>query len=112
MNNISHIENKSSILTLSSQVIGGADALEFSMEIRTIVERNVQYVIVDMSKVELINSSGLGMLVSGLSTMKKAGGTLKLAFVPNKVQQLLEMTHLDTVLNSYLTIQEAQESCK
>ncbi|MBK9247284.1 MAG: STAS domain-containing protein [Ignavibacteria bacterium] len=104
--------NKSSILTLGSQVIGGSDAMDFSMELRTIVEGNIQYVIVDMSKVELINSSGLGMLVSGLSTMKKAGGTLKLACVSAKVKQLLEMTHLNTVLNSYHTIQEAEESCK
>lgn len=112
MSNPSKTDRKSAILSLGKQVIGGADALDFSMELRTITERNVPNVIVDMSSVELINSSGLGMLVSGHSTMKKSGGTLKLAAVPDKVRQLLEMTHLNTVLTSYPTIQEAEESCK
>ncbi len=112
MSNTPYNEVKHAILSLGKQVIGGADALDFSMELRSITERNIPHVIVDMSSVELINSSGLGMLVSGHSTMKKSGGTLKLAAVPDKVRQLLEMTHLDTVLTSYPTIQEAEESCK
>ncbi|MBI3258439.1 MAG: STAS domain-containing protein [Ignavibacteriae bacterium] len=98
------------VIVLPNQVIGGADALEFSADIRKFVERNVQLIIVDMSAVELINSSGLGMLVSGLSLMRKIGGLLVLAAVPDKVQGLLGMTHLNTVFQSYPTIQQAEES--
>lgn len=98
------------IIPLRSRVIGGADALEFSSELRKFSEQNIQHVIVDMSAVELINSSGLGMLVSGLSIMRKIGGTLVLAEVPEKVKGLLEMTHLNTVLQSFPTIKQAEES--
>jgi anti-sigma B factor antagonist len=98
------------VIVLRSQVIGGADALDFSAEIRKYTSQNIQHVIVDMSAVELINSSGLGMLVSGLSMMRKIGGTLVLAAVPEKVQVLLNMTHLNTVLHSYPTIKQAEES--
>lgn len=100
----------SAVITLPNQVIGGADALEFSANIRKFTEQNVQHIIVDMSVVELINSSGLGMLVNGLSLMRKIGGSLVLAAVPQKVQGLLDMTHLNTVLQSYPTIQQAEES--
>ncbi|MFN8358915.1 MAG: STAS domain-containing protein [Candidatus Kapaibacterium sp.] len=112
MSNTAQHANTSATIALGKQVIGGADALDFSMELRKLAEQNVPNVIVDMSAVELINSSGLGMLVSGHSTMKKSGGSLKLAAVPDKVRQLLEMTHLDTVLHSYPTIHDAEESCK
>jgi len=98
------------VVSLESQVIGGADALEFSTEIRKLTEQKIQHVVVDMSAVELINSSGLGMLVSGLSIMRKVGGTLVLAEVPDKVKGLLEMTHLNTVLQSFSTIKQAEES--
>ena len=103
---------KFAVLSLGKQVIGGVDALDFSLELRAIAQSNIVNIIIDMSSVELINSSGLGMLVSGLSTMKKSGGTLKLVAVPEKVQHLLEMTRLDTVLHSYPTLQEAEESCQ
>lgn len=103
-------QSLSAVIALGNQVIGGADALDFSAAIRKFTEQSIQHIIVDMSSVELINSSGLGMLVSGLSIMRKIGGTLVLAAVPDKVQTILDMTHLNTVLQSYPTIKQAQES--
>ena len=85
------------VIRLSARVLGGSDAVNFAERIRTLLADGVQKVVVDLSAVEIMNSSGLGMLVAGHSTMKRAGGTLAFYHVPDSVQNLLRMTHLDSV---------------
>ncbi|MFP4370576.1 MAG: STAS domain-containing protein, partial [Candidatus Kapaibacterium sp.] len=83
-------------------------ALEFTKELQKLASKNVDYIILDLSKVELMNSSGLGMLVSGLSSMKKNDIRLVLADVPEKVNNLLNMTHLDKVFEIYENVADAE----
>lgn len=97
-------------LVLKEQVLGGTEAMAFSAQLRELADKGVRCVIIDMSHVQIMNSSGLGMLVSGLSTMRKFGGVIKFAAVPDKVRQLLKMTHLDSVFESYETPDEARKS--
>lgn len=102
--------NQTETIALKEQVLGGTEAMAFSAQLREFADRGVRCVIIDMSRVEIMNSSGLGMLVSGLSTMRKFGGVIKFAAVPEKVRQLLKMTHLDSVFESYATPEEAEQS--
>ncbi len=97
-------------IVLKEQVLGGTEAMAFSAQLRELAVNGVGCVIIDMSRVEIMNSSGLGMLVSGLSTMRKFGGVIKFASVPENVQHLLKMTHLDSVFESYPTPDEAKQS--
>ena len=57
-----------------------------------------------------MNSSGLGMLIGGLTTMKKAEGNLKLANVTDKIQSLLVITKLITIFEFYNSVDEAAKS--
>lgn len=97
-------------VALPSQVFGGPQAVEFSAGLHEFAENGGLCVVVDLSNVELMNSSGLGMLVSGLTSMRKYGGTLKLAIVPNKIEHLLKITRLDTVFELYLSVEKAISS--
>jgi len=97
-------------VTLGANVLGGADAVEFSGVVRELGENGVAKLVIDMSAVQVMNSSGLGMLVASLSTMRKYGGTVLFSDVPQNVQALLKMTHLDSVFKMYSTIQEALDS--
>ncbi len=85
------------VITLGKNVLGGNEALEFSSKLEDLCKSDVSLVAVDLSKVELMNSSGLGMLVNGLSAMKKHDKSLVLVAVPQKVDTLLKMTHLNEV---------------
>lgn len=109
-NSAIHPDKSTEVLVLKEQVLGGTEAMAFSSQLREMADRGVRCVIIDMSRVEIMNSSGLGMLVSGLSTMRKFGGVIKFASVPDKVKQLLKMTHLDSVFESYSTPDEALKS--
>ena len=92
-------DNIDSSISLPTNVLGGVEAVEFSNKVRTAAESGVKKLVVDMSNVEVMNSSGLGMLVAALSTMRKFGGAITFVSVPDKVMTLLKMTHLDSVFD-------------
>lgn len=47
-----------------------------------------------------MNSSGLGILIGSMTTIKNAGGEMKLAAVTEKVQSLFMITKLVTIFDT------------
>lgn len=107
------IENKLGVVTiaLGENVHGGNEAVEFSAKLIELSHDYVKYVIIDLRNVKMMNSSGLGMLVAGLNTLKKANITMYLAGVTEKIEHLLRMTHLDKVFKTFIDYDDAVESC-
>ena len=66
--------------------------------------------LVNMARVTMIDSSGIGELVSGYTTTANHGGRLKLCSLPPKVSDILEITQLITVFEVFDSEQEAIES--
>ena len=98
------------ILELKGNIMGGDDEAVFYDKLRELIDQNKKKVVLDLAKVEWINSRGLGILISGLTTMRNSGGQLKIARVVEKVKSLLTMTRLITVFDSYETVDEAVAS--
>jgi len=98
------------ILELKGNVMGGPEATEFSDTLKKLLTEGKKNLILDLSEVKFMNSSGLGMMISGLTTVKKEGGLLKLACVAEKIQSLLMITKLITIFETYDTIEEAIKS--
>jgi len=59
------------ILEMSGKLMGGPDADAFAEILKTLIHEDVKNVIVNMEKVKWVNSTGLGILISGYSTLKK-----------------------------------------
>jgi anti-anti-sigma factor len=57
--------------------------------------------VVDLSAVDAIDSSGLGALISGLKAARQAGGDLRIAAPSEQVTAVLELTNLNRVLKAY-----------
>ena len=70
---------------------GGCAALQRHLE--DVLPREA-YVILNLEKVDSVDSSGLGLLVRWLSRTKTLGGTLKLCAVPANVREVLRVTRL------------------
>ncbi|MFC5381184.1 anti-sigma factor antagonist [Aquipuribacter nitratireducens] len=64
-------------------------------------------VVVDMSAVEFIDSSGLGALVAGLKAARQGGGDLRIARLAPQVLTVLQLTNLDRVMRPYASVEEA-----
>lgn len=95
------------LLKFGKQLLGGNDALNLISRLNELSSQNIKYVVADLSKVEIINSSGLGMLVSALTTLKKYEIELLLCCLPEKIKKLLEMTHLNKIFRSFESTEKA-----
>lgn len=98
------------VVELKGDVMGGDDTKEFNQLLHKLIDEGKKNVIVDLSGVKFMNSSGLGMLISGLTTMKKENGNLKLANVGDKIESLLIITKLITIFETYESVDEAVKS--
>lgn len=81
--------------------------MEFSQAVKECMGQGIENLVVDLSGVELMNSSGLGMLVAASRTLHAGGGVLALAGANEKLQKLFAMTRLDSVFRQYGTTEEA-----
>jgi anti-sigma B factor antagonist len=98
------------ILRLKGDVMGGPDGSKLHDQLRELKENDQTNVVVDLSKVRFMNSSGLGMLIGGLATMRNAGGDLRLANAADRIQSLLVVAKLLTVFKHYESVDDAVES--
>jgi anti-sigma B factor antagonist len=54
-----------------------------------------------------MNSSGLGILITSLTSLRNAGGDLKICGASDRIESLLMVTKLITVFKHYKTLDEA-----
>ncbi len=95
------------VLALQGSVLGGPDATALNDELHKLAEKKKRNIVVDLSDVQSMNSSGLSMLITALTTMKNAGGDLKLAGASKKIESLLVITKLSTVFELYPNVKKA-----
>jgi anti-sigma B factor antagonist len=100
------------IIELSGNVMGGPDATALNEQVHKLLDAGVRKVVIDLHDVQFVNSSGLGMLIGSLTTMRNAGGNLKLACVSKKVQTLIEVTKLHSVFELHSSVSTAITSFK
>ncbi len=98
------------VLMPKGKIMGGPDAGAVKERLHQLIDEGKKKVVVDLSGVSWMNSSGLGILIGGLTTMRNAGGDLKLAGTTDKVQNLLMVTKLITIFESFDTVEEAVTS--
>jgi anti-sigma B factor antagonist len=75
-----------------------------------IASANSKNILLDLSGVTTIDSSGIGELVGSYTTVTNKGGKLKLLHLPAKLNELLHVTQLITVFEVYENEQEALDS--
>jgi len=98
------------ILDMSGKLMGGPDAETFAEILKTLIHEGCHNVIVNMEKVNWVNSTGLGILISGYSTLRKSGGELKLLKVSERIENIFIVSKLHTVFRSYQEEDEAVRS--
>ena len=78
--------------------------------IKDIVDQGNQKVVVDLGDVGFIDSTGLGELVAAYTTARGKNATLKLANLTKKIDDLMEITQLSSVFETYESLDEAVKS--
>ncbi len=98
------------VIKLKGNIMGGPDGAKLHDTLHELKEKNKKNVVIDLSRVKFMNSSGLGMLISGMTTMRNAGGDLRLANAADRIQSLLIITKLITVFKHFDSVEKATAS--
>ncbi|MDD3732521.1 MAG: STAS domain-containing protein [candidate division Zixibacteria bacterium] len=105
------LENDIVVLDVSGKIMGGEETTMFHGKIHEYITLNKKKFVIDLAKVDWMNSIGLGMLISAFTTVKNAGGRLVLANI-TKIESVLTITRLITVFEHYDSRKEALKSFK
>jgi anti-sigma B factor antagonist len=77
----------------------GEGASSFRDMVRDLASRGHKKILLNLAEVSYIDSSGIGELVSGFTTVTNSGGQLKLLNLTKRVKDLLQITKLYTVFD-------------
>lgn len=98
------------IISLQGKITIGSGDTQLREVITSAVNGGKTNVLLDLSGVTTIDSSGIGELVGSYTTVTNRGGKLKLLHLPAKLNELLHVTQLITVFEVYENEQEAVNS--
>jgi len=83
-----------------------AEAPEVKARVRSLIDRGVSRIILDLTELEFVDSSGLAVFVSALKATRQAGGWLKLFGIQELPREIFTLTRLDQVFELYETRRE------
>lgn len=110
MNLNTEVRNGVVVIELAGDVMGGPEAIKLKDKINQLLDESLLKVVIDLSGVDRMNSSGLGILINALTTFKQNDGDLKLGGTTELIQNLLKITKLDNLFESYETVDSAVNS--
>lgn len=94
------------IVTVETDRIDAALAIRFKDEMRDVTNGGPDRVVLDLSQVAFIDSSGLGAIVASMKQLDK-GRRLDLAGLTPTVDKVFRLTRMDTVFTLYPTLDDA-----
>jgi anti-sigma B factor antagonist len=100
------------VLDMSGKITIGEGSVALRTAIRRLLEEGKKRILLNLSGISYIDSSGIGELVSSYTAINKEGGQLKLLNLTQKIQDLLTITKLLTVFDVYDNEAEALNSFK
>jgi anti-sigma B factor antagonist len=89
------------ILDMKGRITVGPEATALREAVAAAVADGVKQLVLNLAQVDFIDSTGLGAVVMCSTTMRKAGGTVKLLNLNRRNIELLVMTKLATVFETY-----------
>ena len=103
--------NDAVVFDITGKFLGSVDGPSFREALTGYKEAGVKKVVVDLAKADLMDSSGIGEMISGLTSMRNAGGDMRLANMQKRIRNVFLMTRLlGSVFEDYDSLDDALAS--
>ena len=100
------------IISLSGRMVGDQEDITFRACIDRLIDQGINRIVVDLHDVVLLDSGGIGVLISKLLSVRRRGGDLRLAHLTPRTERLLAITHLLSIFSTYPSVEAAVRSFK
>lgn len=113
------MENSMNLKVSPRTAPGGVQALDLEGEVDVYtapalrqaildqVEKGTKHLLVDLTRVEYLDSTGLGILIGGVKRLKEQGGSLRLVGPSARITRIFDITGLNKIFDVYATEQDA-----
>ena len=98
------------VVDLEGKLMLGEDTEQFRTRIRELIDSGAKKILLNMGNVNYLDSSGVGELVRAYASASSQGGQLKLLNLTKRLHDLLSVTKLLTVFETYENEMRAMES--
>lgn len=89
------------IIDLKGKILIGDGIDELRQSIKSVIEGDEKKILLNFKEVPYLDSTGLGEVVRSYTSVKKEGGDVKIINLTNKVRDLLSVTKLITVFETF-----------
>lgn len=93
--------NGITVLDIEGRIVLGEESNSFREKVKGLLAAGKKKIVLNMQNVSYIDSAGLGTLVATFHSAKSQGATLKLANLGAKFREVLQVTKLMTVFDTY-----------
>ena len=100
------------VLELKGTITLGSGDVNMRDKIKELLGQGHKQIVIDLGEVSFMDSTGLGELVAAYTTARHQQATLKLSNLTKKIKDLLSITQLAAVFESYESLDEAVASFK
>jgi anti-sigma B factor antagonist len=105
-----HMAGDVAVLTLSGRLVLEDTESPLRPEIERLMKGGCTKLILELSRVTYIDSSGLGLLVAKFVSLRRAGGDLRLVHPTPRSMHLMTITNLASVFETYVSEDAAVRS--
>jgi anti-sigma B factor antagonist len=105
----SRAEGEVTVLQVMDRRIDARSAPDLKQRIGSYISGGAEWLVLDLSEVEFVDSSGLGAIVSALKLLGRRGD-LVISGARESVQALFKLTRMDKVFRMFGTVEEAQQA--
>ena len=98
------------IMDISGKLVAGEESGQLKDKINSLIFQERRQIVLNLAGVPYIDSTGLGVLASAYATVARQGGRVVLVSLTARVQDLLAITRLLTIFDSFDTEAEALKS--
>jgi anti-sigma B factor antagonist len=100
------------ILDISGRITLGDGTITLRETLQKLLNRGERKVLMNLEDVDYVDSAGLGELITAFTTVRAHGGQLKLLKLTHRIHDLLQITKLLTVFDSFDNETEAIKSMR
>lgn len=95
------------IFDLKGSLTGNEETDELRSSVADFLEQGNKYLVINLQKVNYVNSTGIGAIIGAHASYRKSGGEVRLAGVGSHVRNLLAVTRLVDIFEVFETVEEA-----
>ena len=99
---------EAAIIAIQGKFLGSVESDDFKSAVDGLKDRDIKHIVIDLSEADFLDSTAIGLLISALTTMRNAGGDVRLSAMNKRVKNLFVLTRLlGPVFEGHETAEEA-----